>query len=105
MGKKARKRPQHLGRKLRDIRDSFGLSQGLMLVKLGFPPEWRNNLSNFELDIREAPLDLVLAYAGAINVNVDILLDDERELPKALRTAAVKHREKTQRPLRKKSKT
>ena len=104
MGKKARRRPQHLGRKLRDIRDSLGLSQGLMLDKLGFPPEYRNNLSNFELGIREAPLDLVLAYASAINVKVEVLLDDERELPKAMRTAAEKQRVKTQRPLRNSSK-
>jgi len=102
MGKKARKRPDHLGRKLREIRDSFGLSQGLMLVKLGFDSEYRNNLSNFETDKREAPSELVLAYAKAIGVNVEVLLDDKRELPRAVRTAAAKHnKSKTQASTRK----
>jgi len=91
MGKRARKRPQHLGRKLREIRDSFGLSQGLMLAKVGFDKESRNNLSNFETDKREAPSELVLAYAKVIGVNLDVLLDDKRELPRAVRSAAAKH--------------
>ena len=95
MGKKARKRPDHLGRKLREIRDSFGLSQGLMLVKLGFEKEYRNNLSNFELNKREAPSELVVAYAKAVGVNVEVLLDDKRELPKAVRAAAAKNNKKT----------
>lgn len=101
MGKKARKRPDHLGRKLREIRDSFGLSQGLMLVKLGFEKEYRNNLSNFETDKREAPSELVLAYADAVGVNVEVLLDDKRELPKAVRAAAAKHNKKPQARTRK----
>jgi transcriptional regulator with XRE-family HTH domain len=101
MGKKARKRPQHLGRKLREIRDSFGLSQGLMLAKVGFDKEYRNNLSNFETNKREAPLELVLAYAKVIGVNSDVLLDDRRELPKAVRTTAAKHNKTPQTKSRK----
>jgi transcriptional regulator with XRE-family HTH domain len=97
MGKKARKRPDQLGRKLREIRDSFGLSQELMLAKLGFSKDDRNNLSNYETDKREAPSELVVAYAKAVRVNVEVLLDDKRELPKAVRAAAARHnKEKTQ---------
>ena len=98
MGKKARKRPQHLGRKLREIRDSLELSQGLMLAKLGFPASDRNNLSNYETGKREAPSDLVLAYAKVVGINMELLHDDERELPKAVRAAAVKNRKKRSEP-------
>jgi len=94
MGRKPRKRPQHLGRKLCEIRDSFGISQGRMLVKLGFPAKGRNNLSNYETDKREAPSELVLAFAKVVGVNVDVLFDDRRELPKALRIAAAKNSKK-----------
>lgn len=85
-----------MGRKLTEIRDSFGLSQGLMLLKLGFSKDERNNLSNFETGKREPPSDLVMAYANVIGVDAQVLLDDKRELPKAVRTAAAKHNEKTQ---------
>jgi len=94
MGSKARKRPQHLGRKLTEIRDSFGLSQGLMLEKLGFSKDGRNNLSNYETDKREAPSELVMAYANVIGVDAQVLHDDKRELPRAVRTAAAKHNQK-----------
>jgi hypothetical protein len=91
MGKKARRRPHLLGRKLTEIRDSLGLSQGLMLLKLGFSKDDRNNLSNFETGKREPPSDPVMDYANVIGVDAQVLLDDKRELPKAVRTAAAKH--------------
>jgi hypothetical protein len=56
----------------------------------------RNNLSNFDAGKREPPSDLVMAYANVIGVDAQVLLDDKRELPKAVRTAAAKHNKKTQ---------
>jgi hypothetical protein len=45
---------------------------------------------------REPPSDPVMDYANVIGVDAQVLLDDKRELPKAVRTAAAKNNKKTQ---------
>src|SRR5260370_19200867 len=85
MGKKPRPKPRRLGKKLRQIRDALGLSQNEMLIRMRLDGQYsRNNLSNYELGRREAPLPIVLGYARLGRIRVDVIVDDQLELPDRL---------------------
>ena len=85
MGRTARPKPYRLGEKLLKIRNSLGLSQDQMLERLGLA-KWlyRSAVSGYELGTREPPLPVLLKYAEIAGVWVDVLIDDELELPKKL---------------------
>ena len=85
MGRIARPKPYRLGEKLLKIRNSLGLSQDQMLERLGLA-KWlyRSAVSGYELGTREPPLPVLLKYAEIAGVWVDVLIDDELELPKKL---------------------
>ena len=85
MGKHPRRRQERLAEKLLQIRLTLGLSQNEMLRHLG-AEEWisRTNISNYELGDREPPLYILLEYARAANVFIDVLIDDELDLPEKL---------------------
>jgi transcriptional regulator with XRE-family HTH domain len=102
MGKAQRPRPDRLAEKLIAIRSALGLSQNEMLSRMGLAEEFgRNYISAFELGAREPPLPVLLAYARAVNVIVDVLIDDELDLPAQLpaagtkRRAGIRHRNQT----------
>jgi len=85
MGKASRQKPKFLGKKLKQIRLAFGLSQSEMLRRLEIEDEgYRNYISDFENDKREPPLPVLLRYARIANVWLDVLVDDELELPKRM---------------------
>jgi transcriptional regulator with XRE-family HTH domain len=85
MGKSKRPRPMRLAEKLIAIRRALGLSQNEMLGRLGLADEFgRNYISAFELGTREPPLPVLLRYAQAAGVWVDVLIDDALELPAKL---------------------
>lgn len=85
MGKAQRPRPARLAEKLTTIRTALELSQNEMLSRLGLADEFgRNYISAFELGTREPPLPVLLAYARAAGVWVDVLIDDQLDLPKKL---------------------
>jgi transcriptional regulator with XRE-family HTH domain len=82
MGKGKRTRPRFLARKLRDIRDHFGLSQNAMLRVLGLEGEFsRAELSAYERGVREPPLQVLLSYSEAASIWVNVLIDDRLDLP------------------------
>jgi transcriptional regulator with XRE-family HTH domain len=85
MGRTARPKPYRLGEKLLKIRNSLGLSQDQMLERLGLA-KWlyRSAVSGYELGTREPPLPVLLKYAEIAGVWVDVLIDDDLELPKKL---------------------
>jgi transcriptional regulator with XRE-family HTH domain len=85
MGAKPRLRQERLPAKLRAIREAFGLSQTEMLRRLGAEEliEY-NRISEFETGKREPPLRIILLYARAANVWIDVLVDDELDLPDKL---------------------
>ena len=85
MGRTARPKPYRLGEKLLKIRNSLGLSQDQMLERLDLA-KWlyRSAVSGYELGTREPPLPVLLKYAEIAGVWVDVLIDDELELPKKL---------------------
>jgi transcriptional regulator with XRE-family HTH domain len=84
MGKKARQRPERLGEKLRAIRDALGLSQTGMVNRLGVESIVASQISEYETGKREPSLITLLQYARLANVYMDVLVDDESDLPTKL---------------------
>lgn len=85
MGRTARPKPQRLGEKLLKIRNSLGLSQDQMLARLGLAEGlYRSAVSGYELGKREPPLPVLLTYAEIAGIWVDVLIDDDLELPEKL---------------------
>ena len=85
MGKHPRRRQERLAEKLLQIRLALGLSQNELLKRLDIGESlYRTSISNYELGDREPPLYVLLRYARAANVYVDVLIDDELDLPERL---------------------
>jgi transcriptional regulator with XRE-family HTH domain len=80
MGRKPRLRPKYLASKLRKIRLGLGLSQTEMLNRLGFDIHY-SRISEYELGKNEPALPILLRYARIARVTVDVLIDDELDLP------------------------
>jgi transcriptional regulator with XRE-family HTH domain len=81
----ARLKPNRLGEKLRQIRDALGLSQTEMLKHLGFEDDiWYTQISSYELGRREPPLMILLQYARIAGVCLEVLADDDLDLPARL---------------------
>lgn len=85
-------RQERLAGKLLRIREALGLSQSEMLRRLGFEESLDyKRISEYELDKNEPPLAVLLSYARVAGVCMDVLVDDELELPDRL-PAKPKHR-------------
>lgn len=85
MGSSSRPKPARLAEKLLQIRNTLGLSQNEMLRHLGLADElFRSSISKYEIGTREPPLPILLKYAQAAGVCVDVLIDDLANLPKKL---------------------
>ena len=87
-----------LAEKLLRIRLELNLSQNGLLDHLGFSDElFRSNVSQYEHAERVPPLQVLLAYARAANVWLDVLVDDELDLPEKL-PSRTKHEGVKRRP-------
>lgn len=87
MGKVSRPKSALLASKLLQIRTTLGLSQNGMLRHLGLAEDsYRSSISGYELGTREPPLPILLKYAQVAGVCVDVLIDDDLEMPKKLPT-------------------
>ena len=85
MGKQTRKRPQRLPEKLFEIRRKLGLSQNEMVRKMGLAEEIeRDYISKFERGTLEPTLWVLLQYARIANLYVDVLIDNDLDLPERL---------------------
>lgn len=83
--RRAQHHPKRLGEKLRQIRDALELSQNEMLKRLGSPDGiLGTSISGYERGVREPPLLILLAYGRTVGVSVEILIDDEMDLPAKL---------------------
>lgn len=83
--KTKRKRPERLAGKLLEIRTKFQLSQGGMIRRLGLEDELeRDYISKFERGVLEPPLGVLLRYARSANVLLEVLVDDDLDLPARL---------------------
>ncbi|HEY6805437.1 MAG TPA: helix-turn-helix transcriptional regulator [Pyrinomonadaceae bacterium] len=95
MGKNPRDKQVHVGTKMKQIRDALELSQNGILERLQLPPKYtRKLISNYENDHREPPLIVLLAYAREAGVCLDVIANDEVELPRKLPATPV-HRPAT----------
>jgi transcriptional regulator with XRE-family HTH domain len=81
----ARPRPKRLAEKLLMIRQQLGVSQDGMIKRLELDDEFeRERISKFERDIIEPPLHVLAAYAKAANIYVEVLIEDDLDLPEVL---------------------
>jgi transcriptional regulator with XRE-family HTH domain len=85
MGKRARMRQERLAEKLLQIRIALGLSQSEMMRRLGFEEVLDyKRISEYELGKNEPPLAVLLNYARVAGICLDVLIDDEQDLPAKL---------------------
>jgi transcriptional regulator with XRE-family HTH domain len=85
MGRSSRPKPTRLGEKLLQIRVTLGLSQNGMLKHLDLDQElFQGSISGYELGTREPPLPVLLKYAQAAGIWIDVLVDDAVDLPTKL---------------------
>jgi transcriptional regulator with XRE-family HTH domain len=85
MGTKGRPRPMNLSRKLRQIRIALRLSQAEMVRRLGFGDSFHvGRISEYESNMREPSLLILLAYARVARVHLEVLVDDAVDLPARL---------------------
>ena len=78
-----RPRPANLAKKLRQIRHVLGLSQSELVRRLDENMHY-GRISEFELGKREPPLRVLLAYARVAGVHMEVLVDDDIDLPAKL---------------------
>lgn len=83
MGKASRARPKRLAEKLAAIRNNLGLTHEELIAKLDCPdiPLYRASISQYESGKIEPPLPVLLRFARLANIYVDVLIDDEINLP------------------------
>ena len=85
MGRYVRLRPLRLTEKLLQIRTALGLSQNGMLHQLGLADTlFRSSISSYERGASEPPLPILLQYARLAGICLDVLVDDELDLPKRM---------------------
>ena len=85
MGVRPRQRPERLAEKLLTIRTALELSQSQMVKHLDAEGSIvPGQISEFETGKREPSLPILLQYAHAAGVCVDVLIDDQLDLPSKL---------------------
>lgn len=78
-------KPKRLPEKLLLIRTELGLSQNGMVRYLGLSDAFsRGQVSEWERGRREPSLLVLLKYARRANVAMELLIDDELDLPSPL---------------------
>lgn len=82
MGQASRTTPERLAEKLTQIRLGLELSQNELIKRLGLEDDLTQaRISAYERSVREPPLLVLLSYARVAGVYVDVLIDDELDLP------------------------
>lgn len=86
MGRASRVKPKHLAEKLTTIRNKLGLTHEELIKKLDLPniPLYRASISQYESGKIEPPLPVLLKYARLANIFVDVLIDDDVDLPEQI---------------------
>jgi transcriptional regulator with XRE-family HTH domain len=86
MGRGRRVQPAKLAVKLLAIRERLDLSQVQMLRRLGATRSriYSSHISGYEIGMREPPLDVLLQYSRVAGVPMEVLIDDELDLPERL---------------------
>jgi len=86
MGTARRPRPIRLASKLREVRTKLGFTQEQMVKQLAsagvsLKP---GHISEYESDKREPPLPVLLRYARLAGVPMEVLVDDDLDIPDRL---------------------
>ena len=85
MPRAPRKKSKRLADKLAEIRAKLELSQNGMVSRLGLENQLtREEVSAFERGVRVPPIPVLLRYARAAGVCLDVIADDEESLPAKL---------------------
>lgn len=86
MGTSRRPRPARLAAKLLEIRTKLGLTQAEMFERLGDTGTrlYVGHIDDYEKDRRVPTLQVVLAYARAAGVSMEVIVDDDLDLPRRL---------------------
>jgi transcriptional regulator with XRE-family HTH domain len=85
MGRGSREKPGRLGEKLTQIRSTLGLSQTEIVSRMGLVEKLnRDDISKYERGVREPSLVVILRYARLAGVCLDVLVDDDLNLPAKL---------------------
>jgi transcriptional regulator with XRE-family HTH domain len=96
----SRPHPAKLAAKLLRIRACLGLTQKQMVERLKSERSgltvYPGNISRFEQGLREPPLLVLLAYARAAGATIDMLVDDDLDLPNSLTKVGQKRSRRTQ---------
>jgi transcriptional regulator with XRE-family HTH domain len=93
MGRASRTRPSKLAAKLFEIRSALGLSQSGMVKHLGMTDELSQEyISGFERGTRVPSLPVVLQYARVVGLPMEVLVDDELDLPAEIPTGSLPRR-------------
>ena len=80
----ARPKQKRLGEKLRQIRQRLDISQQSMPVRLGRPDLHPGRISEYERNEREPSLSTLLAYANLAGVHLEVIVNDNVDLPDKL---------------------
>jgi transcriptional regulator with XRE-family HTH domain len=81
MGVRGRRTQKKLAGKLKKIRTALGFSQGELIKELGLKELRNSNISMYESGKREPPLYVLLKYAEAANICLDVIVSDKHDLP------------------------
>lgn len=86
MGTSRRPRPARLAAKLCEIRTKLDLTQAEMFERLGDTGTrlYVGHIDDYEKDRRVPTLQVVLAYARAAGVTMEVIVDDTLDLPEKL---------------------
>lgn len=86
MGRAPRPRPARLAEKLREIRTRLGFTQQQMFERLGDTETrlYARHVDDYEKDRRIPPLEVVLAYARAAGVSMEVIVDNKLDLPEQI---------------------
>ena len=83
MGQNKRPMPAKLGRKLKAIRKHLDLTGEQLIKRLDCPsiPLNTSSITKYEKNLRDPSSIVLLKYARLVKVPVDVLIDDELDLP------------------------
>ncbi|HEV7906207.1 MAG TPA: helix-turn-helix transcriptional regulator, partial [Pyrinomonadaceae bacterium] len=88
-GRSSREKPERLGEKLTQIRSALGLSQTEILSRMGLAEKLnRDDISKYERGVREPSVLVMLDYARVAGICLDVLVDDDLDLPSKLPSKA-----------------
>src|SRR5215212_3251134 len=77
--------PKRLGVKLRQIRETLGLTQEEMLKRLDLPPVIsQSTISAYERNAKLPPYFVLARYGDIANIWIDVLVRDSLDLPERL---------------------